>query len=175
MTRIRHPFVVLAVLAAATVQARTADPAPATPAPPADPPIAIARDASTLTWLPCPAFLPAGCQIAVLHGNPAKPNVDVFFKVPGGAHIPAHWHTSAERMVLVSGKLAVTYAGQPSATLTPGMYAYGPAKVSHEADCAAGADCVLFIALEGPLDVFATEDGAPPADANAADPKSRPN
>ena len=35
-----------------------------------------------LQWNPCPPFLPKGCQIAVLHGDPAKPNVDVFLKVP---------------------------------------------------------------------------------------------
>ena len=35
-------------------------------------------DDPQLQWGPCPAFLPKGCQIAVLHGDPAKPNVDVF-------------------------------------------------------------------------------------------------
>jgi quercetin dioxygenase-like cupin family protein len=169
MTPTRHPFapVVLATLATLSASAAMARPADPAPAPAADPALAIARDAGTLAWLPCPAFLPPGCQIAVLHGDPSKPNVDVFFKVPGGAHIPAHWHTSAERMVLVSGKLDVTYAGQPTATLTPGLYAYGPAKASHAADCAAGDDCVLFIALEGPLDVFETGAGAKAADAKS--------
>lgn len=34
-----------------------------------------ARDAQ-LKWGPCPPFLPKGCGIAVLHGDPAKDNVD---------------------------------------------------------------------------------------------------
>jgi quercetin dioxygenase-like cupin family protein len=109
-----------------------------------------------LQWGPCPPFLPKGCGIAVLHGDPAQPNVDVFFKVPAGATIASHWHSSAERMVLVSGELDVTYEGQSPVKLKVGSYAYGPAKKPHHAQCAAGAPCVLFIAFESPLDAVAT-------------------
>ncbi|MFA5941356.1 MAG: cupin domain-containing protein [Sinimarinibacterium sp.] len=109
-----------------------------------------------LQWGPCPAFIPKGCEIAVLHGDPAKPNVDVFFKVPGGFTIPNHSHTSAERMVLVSGELDVTYEGQSTTRLRTGSYAYGPAGKPHQAVCARGAPCVLFIAFESPLDAMPT-------------------
>ena len=110
-----------------------------------------------LQWGPCPPFLPQGCGIAVLHGDPAKPNVDVFFKVPGGSTIAHHKHTSAERMVLVSGELEVTYEGEKPVTLKPGMYAYGPAGKPHGATCRKGDPCVLFIAFESPLDAVQTE------------------
>jgi quercetin dioxygenase-like cupin family protein len=113
-----------------------------------------------LKWGPCPAFIPKGCEIAVLHGDPSKPNVDVFFKVPAGFTIPAHSHTSAERMVLVSGELEVTYEGQSPVKLVKGAYAYGPAKKSHKATCAKGDPCVLFIAFESPLDAMPTESAA---------------
>ena len=108
----------------------------------------------SLKWGPCPAFLPEGCGIAVLHGDPAQPNADIFFKVPGKSKIARHWHTSAERMVLVSGKLEVTYDGQQPTTLEPGAYAYGPAKLPHEATCASTEPCVLMIAFELPVDAF---------------------
>lgn len=132
-------------------------------------PLAVAGDETSvargikdadLQWGPCPPFLPQGCAIAVLHGDPAKPNVDVFFKVPGGAVIPSHTHTSAERMVLVSGQLDVTYEGEPTVKLKKGMYAYGPAKKPHKAVCAKGEPCVLFIAFESPLDAIPTEQPA---------------
>jgi mannose-6-phosphate isomerase-like protein (cupin superfamily) len=106
-----------------------------------------------LTWGPCPDVFPSGCQIAVLHGDPAQPNADIFFKVPGRSVIPHHWHSSAERMVLVSGQLSVTYEGQATVDLEPGMYAYGPAKAPHRAECRSAEPCVLFIAFEGPVDV----------------------
>ena len=107
-----------------------------------------------LKWGPCPPFLPKGCGIAVLHGDPAKDNVDVFFKVPAKSSIPLHWHTSAERMVLVAGELHVTYDGQKKAILRSGTYAYGPAKRPHKAFCASAVPCVLFIAFESPLDAM---------------------
>ena len=125
-------------------------------APAQEPALAITSRDVVLKWGPCPAFIPQGCEIAVLHGDPGKANADVFFKVPAGFTIPHHWHTSPERMVLISGELQVTYDGQQPAVLKPGMYAYGPAKLPHKATCAKGDPCILFIALEGPIDAFPT-------------------
>jgi quercetin dioxygenase-like cupin family protein len=110
-----------------------------------------------LKWGPCPPFLPKGCGIAVLHGDPAKDNVDVFFKVPAKSTIPLHWHSSAERMVLVAGELHVTYDGQKPAVLKVGTYAYGPPKRPHKGFCASADPCVLFIAFESPLDAVPVE------------------
>lgn len=111
---------------------------------------------SALQWGPCPAIFPTGCQIAVLHGDPSKPNADIFLRVPGGYTIPAHSHSSAERMILVEGQLTVRYKGAAAAVLTPGEYAYGPASLPHDARCAAGGKpCTLFIAFEGPVDAIA--------------------
>lgn len=111
--------------------------------------------ASGLEWGPCPPIFPDGCQIAVLHGNPAQPNADIFLRVPGGYRIPTHTHSSAERMVLVEGQLNVRYKGAQAEQLTPGEYAYGPAKLPHEASCLGEGPCTLFIAFEGPVDAEA--------------------
>jgi quercetin dioxygenase-like cupin family protein len=126
-------------------------------APAADVPLARTFNDADLQWGPCPAFIPAGCQVAVLQGDPAKPNADVFFKFPGGLAIPEHWHTSAEHMVLISGQITVTFKDSPAVALKPGMYAYGPAKLPHKAVCEKGDSCVLFIAFESPVDAFPTE------------------
>lgn len=125
------------------------------PAGAADVPLALQATDPGLKWGPCPPIFPTGCEIAVLNGDPAKPNADVFLRVRGGQALPAHTHTSAERMVLVSGELRVRYKGVPAATLKPGMYAYGPAGLAHEAACAPGDPCTLFIAFEGPVDANA--------------------
>jgi len=109
-----------------------------------------------LQWGPCPPFMPAGCGLAVLHGDSGKANADVFLKLPANAAIPEHWHTSAERMVLIAGELSVTYKGQAMVVLKPGMYAYGPAKLPHSATCATSASCVLFVAFESAVDAFPT-------------------
>jgi mannose-6-phosphate isomerase-like protein (cupin superfamily) len=93
----------------------------------------------------------------VLHGDPSKPNADVFLKVPGGSKLVRHWHTSAERMILVAGEMHVTYDGHKPVVLRAGSYAYGPAKLPHSAECKGKADCVLFIAFEGPVDAHPNE------------------
>lgn len=122
-----------------------------------EPAVTQTANDARLQWGPCPPFLPAGCGIAVLHGDPAKDNLDVFFKVPAKSTIPLHWHTSAERMLLVAGELHVTYEGQKSAVLKPGTYAYGPAKKPHKGFCASTVPCILFIAFESPLDAVPVE------------------
>ena len=119
--------------------------------------LAVTSSDSSLRWGPCPAFLPKGCGLAVLHGDPARDNADVFFKVPGKSTIANHWHTSRERMVLVAGELHITYDGQRRAVLKPGTYAYGPAKKAHSGYCASKEPCILFIAFESPVDAAPIE------------------
>lgn len=120
-------------------------------------PLALAAADPAMTWGPCPEGLPEGCGIAVLHGDPAKPNADVFLRIPGGSTIPPHTHSSAERMILVAGEMAVKYRGSPGSTLRPGHYAFGPAKLPHRADCRSSEPCILFIAFEQPVDLLPFE------------------
>ena len=120
-------------------------------------PLAKAAADSDVQWGPCPEGMPQGCGIAVLHGDPAKPNADIFLRVPGGAAIPPHAHSSAERMILVEGQLEVKYQGAAPELLRPGHYAYGPARLPHQATCRSREECILFIAFEGPVDVLPFE------------------
>ena len=145
-------MVVLGIIIGALAMAQSPDQEPA---------LALAADDARLEWGPCPPFLPSGCGIAVLHGDPAKNNFDLFLKVPAKSTLPLHWHTSAERMVLVAGELHVTYEGQKTAILNPGTYAYGPAKRPHDGVCASAVPCVLFIAFESPLDAVPIESKKP--------------
>jgi uncharacterized RmlC-like cupin family protein len=125
----------------------------AKPAPAAVRPLAQSASDPALKWGPCPPGMPEGCGIVVLQGDPSKPNADIFLRVPGGSAIPPHAHSSAERMILISGELEVKYQGAPQAILKATDYAYGPANLPHRANCRSEAACVLFIAFEGPVDV----------------------
>ena len=120
-------------------------------------PMAISSNSGELQWGPCPPFFSDTCRLAVLQGNPAQRNADVFFRLDGGDPFPMHTHTSAERMVLVQGKLVVEYDGHPAVTLEEGNYAYGPASAPHKGQCVSEERCVLFIAFEEPVDAFAVE------------------
>jgi quercetin dioxygenase-like cupin family protein len=148
MTHLRSSAAVLTFLAISAVAASAQEP-----------PLALTAKDPQLKWGPCPAFLPKGCRISVLHGDPAKNNADIFLEVPASSTLPRHFHTSAERMVLVSGELHVTYDGHKTAVLKPGTYAYGPARLAHKAECRKAGPCVLFIAFESAVDALPS-DGA---------------
>jgi quercetin dioxygenase-like cupin family protein len=119
--------------------------------------IALGANDPGLKWGACPPLFAPGCEIAVLQGDPAKPNADIFFRIPPGYVIPAHSHTSAEHMVLVSGELEVHYRGQPPVTLRTGDYAYGPPNLPHLGRCRSSTPCTLFIAFELPVDALPYE------------------
>jgi quercetin dioxygenase-like cupin family protein len=109
----------------------------------------------TLNWVPCPDPLNfEGCTITVLHGDPSQTNSDVLFRMQPGTVAPEHWHNSAERMVLISGEMHVTYTGEEKQILKAGTYAYGPSKKPHVAACIGDEPCILFIAFEKPVDTF---------------------
>jgi quercetin dioxygenase-like cupin family protein len=137
------------VLSAMAGSAAAVEPSPGLP-------IALAAGDAQLKWGPCPPLFPPECEIAVLHGDPSAPNADVFLKVPPNYEIPPHWHTSAERMVLVTGELHVEYEGHPPSVLRPGSYAYGPARAPHQASCKAAGPCLLFIAFESAVDAYSS-------------------
>jgi len=120
---------------------------------------AIVRSVDTekLEWGDCPEFMPESCSIAVLQGNPAKPNADIFFKLEGNTKVANHWHHSPERMVMISGEMKVEYKGQDPSVMEVGTYAYGPAERPHKASCISDTPCVLFIAFENPIDAYAVK------------------
>jgi quercetin dioxygenase-like cupin family protein len=159
-------FAVLAVVCAAAVAVPSAEP------PAQESALFVRADDPGLEWGPCPDFLPAGCAIAVLQGDPTRRNADIFFRVPAGSDIPRHWHTSAERMILVSGELHLTYDGHETRVARPGTYIYGPARLPHSGHCAPGDPCILFIAFEEPVDAVPGEPTANRA-GRADDPRTR--
>lgn len=147
MTAFRTLFLtVVSLLTAAGVQAQ-------------EQPLAVAYDSPSISWSPCPGVFPEGCELAVLHGNPAQAGADVLLRVAPGQTLPDHSHTSAERMMLAAGRMAVKYRGAEEVTLTPGAYAFGPAGLAHRATCVSEDPCVLFIAFDGVVDAVAVQGG----------------
>jgi anti-sigma factor ChrR (cupin superfamily) len=130
-------------------------------------PIPEGPEAFTLTtgdpsieWGPCPEWMPEGCQLAVIQAlDPQGHNADALFRLAPGTLVPQHWHTSAERMVLLSGEMRVNYHGQPPTPLDPLTYAYGPAALPHDTRCGDASECILFIAFEEPIDAVPLRGG----------------
>ncbi|CAG1065732.1 hypothetical protein BAC1_01320 [uncultured bacterium] len=57
-----------------------------------------------LQWTDGPFSLPAGVKSAVLEGDPTKEGpFTLRLKFPDGYRIPPHWHSSPERVTVISG------------------------------------------------------------------------
>jgi hypothetical protein len=113
--------------------------------------------ADKVQWGPAPPILPAGAQIAVLEGNPSeKGPVTLRLQFPPNYNIPAHWHSMAERITVISGTFHVGMGDKldrhASQTLEAGGYVSLPANMHHFAWTA--TPTVVQINLEGPFDLF---------------------
>ena len=70
-----------------------------------------------IKWGPAPPALPAGAQLAVLHGDPAKAGLFVMrLKMPKGYILPPHRHLPTEVVTVVSGtfRLGMGETADPS-------------------------------------------------------------
>jgi hypothetical protein len=112
--------------------------------------------ADKVQWGPAPPHLPAGAQAAVLEGNPKeKGPVTLRLKFPANYSIPAHWHSMAERVTVLSGTFHVGMGDkldrQASQTLEAGGFVSLPARMNHFAWTT--SPTVVQISLEGPFDI----------------------
>ena len=75
-----------------------------------------------------------GFQISILYTNPTTQATYLVIRGPGNLHVPRHWHSSNESITVVKGMFVVAHDGSDDKTvLTPGGFAYMPAKMIHEA------------------------------------------
>ena len=59
---------------------------------------------SDIKWVPGPASLPKGAQMAVLYGDPTKEGLFAMrVRLPAGYHIPPHTHPKPEVVTIISG------------------------------------------------------------------------
>ena len=66
--------------------------------------------ADSTPWKLCPPTLPAGCEMAVLEGDPQGEDLfTVRFRASGTFVMPPHWHPKDERVTIISGTAAVAF------------------------------------------------------------------
>lgn len=66
--------------------------------------------AENVAWRPCPPNLPAGCEIAVLEGNPQEPGFfTVRFRLSDTFVMPPHTHPKDERVTVLTGLVSVGF------------------------------------------------------------------
>jgi hypothetical protein len=87
-------------------------------------------------WKNGPPSLPAGAQIAVLEGDPAKEGPFVFrVKAPDGYRIPPHTHPKTERVTVISGTFNIgmgdTFDAARTSAMPVGTYGYWEPGMKH--------------------------------------------
>jgi hypothetical protein len=109
-----------------------------------------------IKWGDAPPSLPKGAKFALLHGDPGKPGLFAFrLNLPSGYKLPAHWHTQAEQLTIISGTfyLGSGDKADPSAehAIKTGGFHYLPPKAHHYAFTK--SQTVVQVTGEGPFDI----------------------
>jgi quercetin dioxygenase-like cupin family protein len=102
-----------------------------------------------LKWNDCGDQWPKGCEYAEVWGDENKSGS--YVRAPKGYRFVLHSHTSPERMLIVSGRVAAASKDGKEAVGTPGMYMGFDGSVVHWARC--DEACVMYITYEMPYDV----------------------
>ena len=110
--------------------------------------------AAETQWGEGPPSLPAGAQMVILDGHPAKSGpFTIRLKMPAGYQIPPHTHTVAERITVISGAVHLAIGEKldeaAGRRLNTGDFAVIPPGVPHFAWST--AEAVLQIHSEGPF------------------------
>ncbi|MCB1486728.1 MAG: cupin domain-containing protein [Bauldia sp.] len=109
-----------------------------------------------MMWGDAPPVLPPGAKIAVLSGNPMAEGLFVLrLKFPAGYEVPAHFHSGAELITVVSGNFGVGHGDKLDrvmGTILPvGGFVEMPAGHHHFAW--AETETVVQIHGPGPFDI----------------------
>lgn len=91
---------------------------------------------TTLTWTDPPPGLPSGARVAVLAGDPSKPEPFVLrAQMPAGYKIPPHWHPTDENLTVLSGTVSIGMGDKwdqaAMKDLPVGGYTVLPAEMKH--------------------------------------------
>jgi ketosteroid isomerase-like protein len=93
---------------------------------------------AAMKWGDAPPSVPAGAKMAVVAGDPSKPEpFTLRLQMPANYRIPAHWHPTDERVTVLSGTLSVgmgkTFDQAALKDLPSGGHAVLPATMPHYA------------------------------------------
>jgi quercetin dioxygenase-like cupin family protein len=112
---------------------------------------------ANLKWVPAPAALPAGAQIAVLVGDPSKKGMPYAFRVklPDGYKVPPHTHPVDENVTVFHGTLLIgrgkQFDGAKTEELPSGSYMRMPKGMPHFA--VAKGETILQVHGVGPFEI----------------------
>lgn len=123
---------------------------------PAAPAVTTMVTPADVKWVDAPPTFPAGAKLAVLSGDPAT--ADIFCmraKFPANYKFPAHYHSVAETITVISGTFFVgtgdTVDAAKAKALPSGSFGVIPAKAHHYAFTK--EETVVQLNCMGPFDL----------------------
>jgi hypothetical protein len=70
----------------------------------------LTAHADEIAWMSCPPTLPAGCEMAVLEGDPKREALfTVRFRIKAELEMKPHWHPRNERVTILEGRVGVGF------------------------------------------------------------------
>ena len=98
----------------------------------------VVTPAAAVKWMDAPPFLPKGAKLAVLVGDPGKPEpFTVRLQMPDGYKIPPHTHPTDEHVTVLSGTFRAAmgdkWDDKALGDFAPGSYANMAAGMAHYA------------------------------------------
>ena len=90
---------------------------------------------------------------SILYTNPTTKATYLIIRADKDTHVPRHWHTANETITILKGTFVVKHDDSDARSeMTPGSFAYMPAKMVHEA-WAKDEGATYFITVDGPFDI----------------------
>ena len=113
----------------------------------------VVVDPGDLEWMPGPASLPPGAQVAVLEGDPSKEGpFTIRLRLPAGYKVQPHRHHAIEHLTILSGRAGIglgeMWDGQQIRYTGPGGFHVMQAGVAHFAMIE--EDSILQVHAMGP-------------------------
>ena len=134
------------VLVVSAVHAQAPNPAPSVD----DALVAQLKDAKWTAWTMPGA--PSGILVWPVAGDGKTGPSMAYAKWPAGLAFPAHWHSTAETTVVISGTLDYVIDGKSYQAVGPGSVVVFPPKQVHQVTCSKAGPCVFLIRRTGATD-----------------------
>ncbi len=109
-----------------------------------------AKNAGEIDWK-ASGSLPPGAEYHLGYEDPKTHAVQTLVRMPKGYSLPKHSHAHDETLLVLRGKVVLTFAGETK-TLSAGGYATVPAGVEFELKVAGFGGAEFLAAFAGPYD-----------------------
>jgi len=108
-------------------------------------------ESDALKWMAV-VGLPPGAEFAVVGEDPVTHGVEALVRFPASYHVPPHWHSHLESMVVIRGKLWVTIEEKRTSYGSEAVVRL-PAGLLHAFDTG-WRGCTFFLRTDKPFDLF---------------------